>query len=89
MAWVARHEAGELAHAKAMRRHQALGLLLANPLNSPGQVPWPMLKHAAAEENTEQVSEMKQIRVRPQKTRREPWWSYIDTRTPSGRVLPY
>ncbi len=37
----------------------------------------------------EVVSKMKQIRIRPQGRRREPWWSWIDTRTPSGRVLPY
>ncbi len=37
----------------------------------------------------ELVSKMKQIRIRRQPRRPEPWWSWIDTRTPSGWVLPY
>jgi len=32
---------------------------------------------------------MQRIRIRRQTRRPEPWWSWIDTRTPSGRVLPY
>ena len=37
----------------------------------------------------ELMSKMKQIRIRRQPRRPEPWWCWIDTRTPSGRVLPY
>jgi hypothetical protein len=37
----------------------------------------------------ELVSKMKQIQIRRQPWRPDPWWSWIDTRTPSGRVLPY
>jgi len=37
----------------------------------------------------ELVSTMQKIRIRRQKPRSEPWWCWIDTRTPSGRVLPY
>jgi hypothetical protein len=37
----------------------------------------------------ELVSIMQQIRIRRQKPRSEPWWCWIDTRTPAGRVLPF
>jgi hypothetical protein len=48
-----------------------------------GSAPCIEIKHR------ELVSKMKQIRIRRQTRRPEPWWSWIDTRTPSGRVLPY
>jgi hypothetical protein len=35
------------------------------------------------------VKKMRQIRIRRQGRLPEPWWAWIDTRTPSGRVLPY
>jgi hypothetical protein len=37
----------------------------------------------------ELVSTMQQFRIRRQARRPEPWWCWIDTRTPSGRVLPF
>jgi len=45
--------------------------------------------HEHLHRQRELVSTMQQIRIRRQKPRSEPWWCWIDTRTPSGRVLPF
>ena len=56
-------------------------------VRQPGQAGFP--DPCIETKHRELVSKMQRVRIRAQKRRQEPWWRWIDTRTPSGRVLPY